>query len=148
MSDYELTMSLAIRHPDIDPYRITRALGLQPGHVWRKGENRLDEAGASLGRPHNASYWLCEIAPRHRFSGERTGLESELSHVLQILNVASGFLQSLHAEGGATELHVTLFAQDEVHLDLPPACTALLGHLAVALRIDIKSDPLKRTAGS
>lgn len=141
MSDYELTLSLAIRHPDIDPDRITRALGLQPGHVWRKGEDRLDASGSSLGRLHNASYWLCEIAPRHRFSGEHVGLESELSSVLRRLRVASDFLRSLHAEGGVTELHVTLFARGDFRLELPPDCTALLGHLAVALRIDIKSYP-------
>jgi hypothetical protein len=148
MSDYELTMSLAIRHPDIDPDRITRALGLQPGYVWKKGENRRDEAGSSLGTLHNASYWLCEIAPRHRFSGERVGLESELSRVLQMLSAASGFLQSLHAEGGATELHVTLFSRGDVRLDLPPNCTALLGRLAVAMRIDIKPYPSGTAAGS
>lgn len=148
MSDYEVTLSLAIRHPDIDPDRITRALGLQPGYVWKKGEGRRDEAGSSLGGLHNASYWLCEIAPRHRFTGERVGLESELSRVLQKLSVASGFLQSLHAEGGVTELHVTLFAHGDVRLDLPPDCTALLGRLAVAMRIDIKPYPVIAAAGT
>lgn len=148
MSDYELTMSLAIRHPDIDPDRITRALGLQPGHVWRKGEDRLDAAGSKLGSLHGASFWLCEIAPRHRFSGERAGLESELARVLQVLRVASCFLQSLHAEGGAIELHVTVFPHGDIRLDLPPDCTALLGHLAVAMRIDIRSYAVSTVGGA
>lgn len=148
MSDYELTLSLAIRHPDIDPDRITHALGLQPGHLWRKGECRQDASGSNLHGLHNSSYWLCEIAPRHRFSGEQEGLEGELSNVLQRLSGAREFLQSVHAEGGAIELHATLFTLGDFRLELPPDCTALLGHLAVALRIDIKSYPLAGTTGT
>lgn len=141
MSGYELTMSLAVRHPDIDPHRITRALGFKPEHVWQKGEDRVNAAGASLGSAHRASYWLCEIAPRPRFAGELTGLEGELSRVLQVLSGAAGFLQSLHEEGGATELHVSLFARGDFRLDLSPQVSSLLGHLAVTLRIDVKSHP-------
>lgn len=138
MSDYDLSMSLAVRHPDINPERITQALGLQPGHLWRKGEARLDEAGASLGGTHGASYWLCEIPPRPLFSAERADIEGELTHVLQLLRGSGGFLQSLHAEGGATELHVTIFARGDIRLDLPPELAATLGRLALGLRLEFR----------
>lgn len=141
MSDYEIAMSLAVRHPDIDPDRITRVLGLTPGHVWRKGGDRTDEAGGSLGGTHRATYWLCEIAPRHRFSGERVALESELSRVLQMLSRSSEFLQSLHSDGGAAELHVTLFTRGDFRLDVPPETATLLGRLALTLRVEIKTYP-------
>ena len=141
MSDYEFTMSLGVRHPDIDPAQITRALNLQPGHLWRKGEERLDQAGAVLGGNHRASYWFCEIAPRPKFAEERTDMESELSRVLQMLRKAIVFMQDLHFGGGVTELFVTIFARGDFRLELLPEEAALLGRLGVGMTIEIKPYP-------
>lgn len=140
MSDYDFSMSLAVRHPDIHPERITEALGLQPGHLWCKGEGRLDEAGVSLGGTHAASYWVSEIVPRPLFSAERADIEGELAHVLQLLRGSGAFLQSVHAEGGATELHVTILARGDLRLDLPPHLMATLGRMALGLRIEVRRD--------
>jgi hypothetical protein len=141
MSDYEITMSLGIRHPDIDPAQITRALCLQPEHVWRKGEERLDETGVGLGGNHRASYWFCEIDPRPRFSGERIDVESELARVLHMLRKSIVFLQGLHYGGGVTELCVTIFAHGDFRIALLPEETALLGRLGITLTIEIKPYP-------
>jgi hypothetical protein len=141
MSDYEFTMSLGVRHPDIDPAQITRELGLQPGHVWRKGEERLDQAGAIMGGSHRASYWFCEIAPRPKFSGERIGIESELARVLHMLRRSIAFMQDLHYGGGATELFVTIYARGDFRIELLPEESALLGRLGVAMTIEIKPYP-------
>src|SRR4051812_5291495 len=129
MSDYEIALSLGVRHPDIDPAQITRELGMQPGHVWRKGQERLDEAGTAMGGTHRSSYWFCEIAPRPTFSGERTAVESELSRVLHMLRKSIVFLQGLHYSGGATELCVTIFAHGDFRIELLPEEAALLGRL-------------------
>ncbi len=126
MSDYEFSMSLGVRHPDIDPAHITRELGLQPGHVWRKGEDRLDQAGTMLGGNHRASYWFCEIAQRPKFSGERIGTESELVRVLHMLRRSIVFMQDLHYGGGVTELFVTIYARGEFRIELLPEEAALL----------------------
>jgi hypothetical protein len=141
MSDYEITMSLGIRHPDIDPALITRALCLQPGHVWRKGEERIDEAGAVLGGNHRASYWFCEIAPHPKFSGERVDVEGELSRVLHMLRKSIVFLQGLHYGGGVTELCITIFAHGDFRMELLPEESALLGRLGVTMTIEIKPYP-------
>lgn len=145
MSAYEFAMSLGVRHPDIDPAKITRALGLQPGHVWRKGEERLDPAGAVLGGNHRASYWLCEIAPRPKFSGERIGLESELSRVLHMLRRSIGFMQDLHHGGGEAELFVTIFARGDFRIELLAEEAALLGRMGVSMTIEIKPYPVATT---
>jgi len=141
MSDYEFTMSLGVRHPDIDPAQITRALGLQPGHVWRKGEERLDQAGGVLGGSHRASYWFCEVAPRPKFPGERVGMENELSRVLDMLRRSIGFMQDLQHGGGATELSVTIYARGDFRIELLPEEAALLGRLGVAMTIEIRPYP-------
>jgi hypothetical protein len=139
LNDHEFTMSLAIRHPDIDPALITRELGLEPGHVWRRGEQRTDDAGMVLRGNHRDSYWLCEIAARPKFSGEQVRVESELSRVLKTLQKSIAFLQNLHHGGGATELLVTVFARGDFRMELLPEETALLGRIGLSIIIDIKS---------
>ena len=139
MNDHEFTMSLAIRHPDIDPAQITRELGLQPGHVWRRGEQRTDDAGMALGGNHRDSYWLCEITPRPKFSGEQVRVESELSRVLKTLQKSIAFLQNLHHGGGATELLVTVFARGDFRIELLPEESSLLGRIGLSLIVEIRS---------
>lgn len=138
MSQHEFTMSLGVRHPDIDPAQITRALGLQPGHVWRKGERRLDQSGLALGGSRRESYWLCELTPRPKFSDESVSVGSEISGVLQMLRKSISFMQDLHHGGGATELHVTVFARGDFRMELLPEEAALLGRLGVVIAIEIK----------
>jgi hypothetical protein len=148
MSDYEMTMSLGVRHPDIDPAQITQQLGLQPGHVWRKGEQRLDENGAAANGTRHASYWLCELAPRSRFPGERTDIESELSRVLQMLRRSFVFLQGLQFSGGATELLVTIYSRGDFRMELPAGDGAMLGRLGIAMTIEVKPYPAMPAAAS
>lgn len=139
MNDPEFMMSLGVRHPDIDPAQITRALGLQPGHVWSRGEQRMDQAGAALGGNHRESYWLCEIAARPKFSGERISMGSEMSRVLQMLGKSIGFLQELHQGGGVTELFVRVFARGDFRMELSPEDAALLGRIGLSLTVEIRS---------
>lgn len=142
MSGHEFMMSLGVRHPDIDPAQITAALGLQPGHVWRKGEPRMDRAGGALEGCRRESYWLCELTPRPRFSGEGTTLESEMAGVLQRLRKSIGFMQQLHHGGGVTELHVTVFARGDFRMELLPDEAALLGRIGVSVNIEVKAGHL------
>jgi hypothetical protein len=146
MSDHEFTMSLGVRHPDIDPAQITRALGLQPGQVWRKGEQRLDQAGATLSGSRRDSYWMCELTPSPKFSGERISVASEMSGVLQMLRKSIGFMQDLHHGGGAAELHVTVFARGDFRMELLPEEAALLGRIGLSLTIEIRSGQLAAAA--
>lgn len=145
MGEHEFSMSLGVRHPHIDPAQITRALGLQPGHVWQSGEQRTDQAGAAIGGDHRESYWLCELTPRPKFAGERLSVGSELSAMLQMLRKSIGFMQELHQGGGAAELRITVFTRGDFHLELLPEEASLLGRIGLTLAIEIKSG---QSAGS
>jgi len=148
VSDYEIALSLGVRHPDIDPEQITREFCLQPGHAWRDGQQRVDAAGGSLGGTHRGSYWFCEIGPRPTFPGERTRLEGELTRVLHMLRKSTVFLQGLHYSGGVTELCITIFAHGDFRIELLPEETALLGRLGVAMTFDIKPYPTTAAKGA
>jgi hypothetical protein len=139
VNEHDFTMSLCVRHPSADPARITHALGLEPGHVWSKGEQRTGPTGAALAGSRRETYWICEITPRPKFSGERVGVEHEISRLLQKLRRSIDFIQDLHRTGGVTELLVTIFARGDFSLELPPDNTALLGGMGIVISVDVKS---------
>lgn len=138
MSDYEFTMSLRIRHPDIDPALITRTLGLQPQHTWRAGDERMGSAGGALNGTYRESYWVCGLMSQPKLSTEQVGVESELQYALSTLRRSFDFLQSLQEGGGATEVYVSIFAREEFRIDLLAEVSALLGRLGITIAIEVK----------
>lgn len=137
MSEYEFTVSLRIRHPTIDPATITATLGIQPQHSWRAGQARRDQSGAELGGAHHDSYWMGGLMDEPQLSSESVSVEGVILKTLTNLRRAQSFLGQLNAEGGAAELHVSLYARDDFRVDLPSDSLTLLArlHLAVALHV-------------
>lgn len=138
MSDYEFTMSLRVRHPDIDPALITQNLGLAPQHSWRAGEDRKSATGDCAGGNYRESYWVCALMPEPKLSSELVGAESELQQVLGTLRRSFDFLQSLQASGGTTEVHVSIFAREEFRIELPADVSSLLGRLGITMTVEVK----------
>lgn len=138
MSDYEFTMSLRIRHPDMDPDLITRTLGLQPQHTWRAGEERKSSAGDVLNGTYRESYWVCGLMPQPKLSTGQVGVESELQHALSTLRRSFDFLQSLQESGGTTEVYINIFAREEFRIDLLAEVSAVLGRLGITMAIEVK----------
>src|SRR3569833_2225536 len=48
-SAFSYAMSLRVRHPNVDPAVLTKALHLEPLHCWRAGEPRRSASGDALG---------------------------------------------------------------------------------------------------
>jgi hypothetical protein len=138
MSDYEFTMSLRIRHPDIDPARITQTLALQPQHCWRAGDERRDAAGDFLKGKYRESYWVCALTPHPQLSTEQASVESELQQILNALRGSFDFLQSLHASGGATEVLVSIFAREAFRIELLAEVASMLGRVGIAITIEVE----------
>lgn len=139
MHGHEFTISLVVRHPSMDPARVTREFGLEPGHVWRNGEPRTGPTGATLPGSHRGSYWVCEIAARPGFPGESIGVDQELSRLLDKLRASTGFIQELQHSGGATELLLTIFPHGDCRMALTPEMSSLLGRMGIALEVEIRS---------
>ena len=139
MHGHEFTISLGVRHPSMDPSRITQALGLEPGHVWSDGQPRTSPTGDALPGNHRESYWICEIAPRPKFPGERGEVDRDLSRLLDKLRASGDFIQELQRSGGATELLLTIFAHGDFRMELPPEMSSLLGRMGISLSIEVKS---------
>lgn len=147
MSEYEFTVSLRIRHPTIDPARISTSLGIEPQHAWRAGEPRCDPAGAELGGAHRDSYWMGRLMDEPQLASESVSVERTILKTLSQLRRAQPFLEQINAEGGVAELLVSLYARGDFRLELPADSLTLLGrmHLSVALDVHPQS-PLEASA--
>ena len=141
MSEYEFTISLRIRHPSIDPARITRTLGMEPQHTWQAGGQRRGPADEALEGVHRESYWMGRLMAEPQLASARVSVESVLLETLANLRRSQSFLELLHAEGGAAELHVSLFARADFRLELPAPSLALLGRLGLAVALDVHPQP-------
>jgi hypothetical protein len=137
MSDYEFTITLRIRHPDIDPTRITAALGIEPQATWMKGDPRLGPADEPLQGAHRDSYWTGRLMAVPQLSSEYSSVEVELLKILAQLRKSSEFLLELRAAGATSELDVSLFARQEFRLDLSSSTLELLGRLGLAVALEV-----------
>ncbi len=141
MSDYEFMMSLRIRHPRIDPAEITRALGIEAQHTWRAGDRRRDSTGGEIGGTHRESYWMGHLMTKPELARDNVSVESEIMHALGTLRRCFDFLETLKAEGGSAELHVSLYAREEFRLEFLPESLGLLGRLGLAVALEVKPNP-------
>lgn len=141
MSEYEFTISLRVRHPDIDPARITRTLGIEPQHTWKVGDARRDPSGGSLEGVYRESYWVAQLMEQPQLASARVSVESVLLQTLTHLRRSQSFLAHLDAEGGVAQLHISLFARTDFRLELSAQSLALLGQLGLAVALDVHPQP-------
>jgi hypothetical protein len=136
MSEYEFTASLRMRHPRIDPAAITQTLGIKPQHTWQSGTPRVGPEGESLEGLYRESYWMARLMETPQLSGQ-VSVEAVVRDTLANLRRSQAFLERIQAEGGVTELHVSLFARANFSLELPASTLALLGRLGVGVALEI-----------
>jgi hypothetical protein len=137
VSEYEFTISLRIRHPTIDPARITEALGIQPQHTWKAGEPRRDPVGVQLEGDYRDSYWMARLMDHPQLSSEALSVETVLVRTLDQLRRSHDFLGQLNSNGGVSELQVSLYARQDFRLELIADSLALLGRARVAIALDV-----------
>jgi hypothetical protein len=137
MSEYEFTISLRIRHPTVDPDRITKALGIEPQHTWKAGDPRRDPGGEELEGDYRESYWMGRLMDAPQLSSGRLSVESVLQRTLDQLRRSHDFLDQLNTDGGVAELQVSLYARENFRLELPADSLALLSRLRVSVVLDV-----------
>jgi hypothetical protein len=152
-------LSLRIRHPSIDPTKITAALGLEPEHCFKAGDARAARsAGGSAGR-HTQTYWLGEISPDlwadpifaaiPAMSAERMqaaaremqsrGVDAVLLHFLQRLSARHAFLQTIQNGGGDVSLILGLERESAPDFTLPLSVARLLVQLGISIEFRFDS---------
>jgi len=136
MSAYEFTISLRIRHPEIEPAKITEALGLQPQHSWKAGTSRQTSTGGT--GEHHDSYWMTKLMDEPQLSTPEMSVESILVQTITQLRRAQAFLEKLHGDGGVSELSISLFARENFRLELSPDTMTLMGRMGLGVVLEIQ----------
>lgn len=139
MSEYEFTVSLRIRHPHIEPSRITEVLGLQPQHSWKAGDphpRRGSEASGAEGE-YRDSYWTAQLMEQPQLSTTGVSVESVLVRTLDQLRRSQSFFDQLNAEGGNLQLSISVLGREDFRLELSPDTMALMGRLGIAVVLDV-----------
>jgi hypothetical protein len=137
MSQYEFTASLRMRHPHINPAMVTQTLGIQPQHTWQSGTPRIGPGGECLEGLYRESYWMARLMETPKLSSDTVSVEALLRETVANLRRSQAFLERIHAEGGVSELHISLFARKNFSLEWPASLLTLLGRLGVGVALEI-----------
>jgi len=133
-------VSLGIRHPDIDPAEISKAIHLTPKRATRAGAPRITPKGAPLTGTYEFSYWT------HEFDvDEATELGVVLQGLVERLQVHRSFFHRVVQDGGSVELFCGVFAGGNWDEVLSHSLMSELAALQVDLRLDVY--PKHDTAG-
>jgi hypothetical protein len=138
MSEYEFTVSLRIRHPNIVPSVITETLGIEPQHTWKAGDPRQGPAVRDRVGVYRESYWMGRLMGERQLTSAQASVESVLLQTLTQLRRSQSFLEQLNTDGGVAELSIILLATENFRLELSSDSLALLSHLRLSVTLDIQ----------
>jgi hypothetical protein len=155
-------ISLRIRHPSIDPNRISRELKVEPEHCFKAGEPRESSSGIAVTSVHAESYWLGSLTGLTSTTSLMSGLNiggsvssrraksmrgaPQLSlgvaletSILAFLRPHAEFIRQIQCEEGQICLLIELATETLSGFALSPQCTRVLSDLGVALEFDFVS---------
>src|SRR6201993_2926214 len=114
---FSYAVSLRVRHPNLDPARLTETLHIEPLHSWRAGEPRRSVTGAALGGEHRESYWSAPL-PGQAVGAAAFPLELFLGQQLVQLGRHRELLSRLQDEGGQISLLIEISRVENAVLTL------------------------------
>jgi hypothetical protein len=137
MNDYRFKISLRVRHPSMDPARITDALGLIPSRSWRSGEPRATPKGTPLKGKWPDSYWTTHISEDRL--ADKT-LPTAIREALERLTPHKDFLHQIRSEGGAAEFFIGWFLDGNSGDIFDYELLARAADLKIDLSFDVYAD--------
>lgn len=123
---------LMIKHPGMDPARISMELALQPWHSWKVGEPRITPFGKPLPGVNPASYWIW----REETTGKRLFFENVLDFVSR-LEPSSKFLAEIVDGGGSVSITVRLPGENNIGSSMDWPGLARIAALKIKLGIEV-----------
>jgi hypothetical protein len=141
MSDYEFTMSLSIRHPNVEPSEISRALSIEPQHSWKVGDPRRGTEGEVLDGTYRETFWTARLMPEPELASDGVSVESVLLRTLSQLRKSFDFFTDLSRLGGVAELQISIFGREDFRLEFLPESLALVGRLGLVISLNVTPQP-------
>ena len=138
MGLYRYSVSLRLRHPNIDPAEISRTLGMQSNGSWRAGEQRRTPKGNPLNGVRSETYWYADIVEGESITKR---LVSALHEALDKLELHESFLKRIRDEGGRAEFFVGWYIKSQAGEDFDQSLLSRLTKLQIDLALDNYHDP-------
>ena len=126
---------LMIKHPDMDPARISMELGLQPWHSWKACEPRVTPFGKRLPGVNPTSYWVS----REEVTGKRLFFENVLELVGR-LEPSSKLIAEIVDGGGFVSITVQLPGERNIGDSMDWPGLARIAALKIELGIEVFPD--------
>lgn len=101
MNPFRYSISLRLRHPSMDPEKISTALGETPRFSWKAGERRRTPTGQSLEGLNDTTYWCSQS-----IDGKGFDLASTIGLNLESLESHRSFLTGFCSTGGEVEYFI------------------------------------------
>jgi hypothetical protein len=152
-------ISLRIRHPSLDPRRISRELKVEPEHCFKAGEPRESVSGIAATAVHAESYWLGSLTGLTSMSSLMSGLTAPSSvsarrakatrtaaqmslgvaldtSILAFLRPHAEFIRQIQCDEGQVCLLIEISTESLSGFSLSTQCTRVLSDLGVSLEFD------------
>ncbi len=126
---------LMIKHPSMDPARISTVLGKKPKHSWKVGEPRATPDGKRLPGVYPTSYWVS--------SEDVTGKRLFFKDVLELvsrLEPSSQFIAEIVDGGGFVSITVQLPGERNIGDSMDWPGLARIAALKIELGIEVFPD--------
>jgi hypothetical protein len=132
-----LDVQLFIVHPTIDPDDITAALGLEPSHAHRIGDNRKTPKDTPLPGQYPDTRWRHSV----RYDVQSQHFHRHVADLLDRLTPHKSFLMELRASGGRGTLIVQFLGDGYFGDTLPLDMLSKLVDLQLDLGLECYTVP-------
>lgn len=140
-------LSLRIRHPSMDPAKLSRELGLEAKHSFRAGEPRPSRHDAASPAVHGESYWLGTLDPTSWPSDTwASGIAKNTTRSLgwalsltarRLVRSHAALFERIRVEGGQASLLVALSATAVVSFSLAPEVSRIFSALGTTVEFEM-----------
>ena len=129
---FDFSVSLQVRHPDIDPAMVCAALSMEPSHSWKAGTPRVTPRGEPLGGTRRESYCSFNIA-----QGSDGEVAACLAATVKRLTKHRKFLNNLKATGGSVMFYVYWYPHGDTGETFNADLLAKMGRLGIDLGLNV-----------
>jgi hypothetical protein len=158
MSPDDFSVTLRIRHPNIDPDELSRRLGIEPQHAWRAGDPRRGDDGELRDGMYRETYWVGLLPPGPPFGPLfvrrgplAVGIAEQFADpqptiLFSLLKMKrdAAYWRELVAQGGTIECLLRVQKAGRFDLELSHALLIALVELKISLSVEV--DPALRAA--
>ena len=137
MYPYKFSVSLRLKHPNMDPAIITRELHRRPTRAWKAGDARRTPSRTELPGHYRETYWYRRLTPGGISSSKGATLEAYLARLRSRFQGDARFFRRVRGGGGNAELFVGIFGRKNYGFELPAPLIADLGRIGLSLSFDI-----------